>query len=156
MSSEKLTASWFVLGRQNLPCTRLYSLFLRRRGFGSPQPFLHWIVTWISHIIKCIHLISRVWLRRVGRATRFVCAWRNVYWVANKRFEISKFKFKIPRARTSELQARSRLYRSQILQINTRWKALAEIYTMHSFAPFSNLNFFVKNRQFFLRLNNLN
>ena len=23
------------------------------------------------------------------------------------------------------------------------WKALAEIYTMHSFAPFSNLNFFV-------------
>jgi len=25
-----------------------------------------------------------------------------------------------------------------------RWKALAEIYTMHSFAPFSNLNFFVK------------
>ena len=32
-------------------------------------------------------------------------------------------------------QARSRLYRSQILQINTRWKALAEIYTMHSFAP---------------------
>ena len=27
-----------------------------------------------------------------------------VYWVANKRFEISKFKFKISRARTSELQ----------------------------------------------------
>ena len=48
-------------------------------------------------------------------------------------------------------KARSRLYRSQILQENTRWKALAEIYTMHSFAPFwnripknefSNLNFF--------------
>ena len=38
-------------------------------------------------------------------------------------------------------RARSRLYRSQILQVNTRWKALAEIYTMHSFAPFSNLNF---------------
>ena len=33
------------------------------------------------------------------------------------------------------LAARSRLYRSQILQVNTRWKALAEIYTMHSFAP---------------------
>ena len=32
---------------------------------------------------------------------------------------------------------RSRLYRSQILQVNIRWKALAEIYTMHSFAPFS-------------------
>ena len=36
---------------------------------------------------------------------------------------------------------------------NMRWKALAEIYTMHSFAPFSNLNFFVKNRQKLLRLN---
>ena len=54
-----------------------------------------------------------------------------------------------------ELQtARYRLYRSQILQQNMRWKALAEIYTMHSFAPVwnplakigpdSNLNFFVK------------
>jgi hypothetical protein len=45
--------------------------------------------------------------------------------------------------------ARSRLYRRRFLQVNTRWKALAEIYTMHSFAPFSNLNFFVKNRHFF-------
>ena len=34
-------------------------------------------------------------------------------------------------------KARSRLYRSQILQVNARWKALAEIYTMHSFAPFA-------------------
>ena len=42
-------------------------------------------------------------------------------------------------------RARSRLYRSQILQVNTRWKALAEIYTMHSFAPLSNLKIFVKN-----------
>ena len=49
--------------------------------------------------------------------------------------------------------ARSRLYRRRFLQVNTRWKALAEIYTMHSFAPFSNLNFFVKNRQKILRLN---
>ena len=47
--------------------------------------------------------------------------------------------------------ARSRLYRRRFLQVNTRWKALAEIYTMHSFKTFSNLNFFVKNRQFFLR-----
>merc|ERR1712078_789768 len=37
-----------------------------------------------------------------------------------------------------KINARSRLYRSQILQVNTRWKALAEIYTMHSFAPFWN------------------
>ena len=61
-----------------------------------------------------------------------------VYWVANKGFEISKFEFKFWRARTCELvRARSRLYRSRFLQVNTRWKALAEIYTMHSFAPFS-------------------
>ena len=47
-------------------------------------------------------------------------------------------------------RARSRLYRRQILKINMRWKALAEIYTMHSFAPFWNpfsmLKIFVKNR----------
>ena len=56
----------------------------------------------------------------------------NLSWTANKRFEISKFKFKFPRARTYELiRARSRLYQSQILQVNTRWNALAEIYTMH-------------------------
>ena len=45
-----------------------------------------------------------------------------------------------PRVRGSGklYKARSRLYRSQILQVNTRWKALAEIYTMHSFAPLWN------------------
>ena len=60
------------------------------------------------------------------------------------KFQILSSKF--PRARTCELhRARSRRYRSQILQVNTRWKALAEIYTMHSFAPFSHLKFFVKN-----------
>ena len=42
-------------------------------------------------------------------------------------------------------RARSRLYRNEILQVNTLGKALAEICTMHSFAPFSILNFFVKN-----------
>ena len=31
-------------------------------------------------------------------------------------------------------RARSRLYRNEILQVNMRLKALAEIYTMHSFA----------------------
>ena len=30
--------------------------------------------------------------------------------------------------------ARSWLYRRRFLQLNTRWKALAEIYTKHSFA----------------------
>ena len=71
---------------------------------------------------------------------------RNQGWVANKMFEISKFKFQFPRARTYELiRARSRRYRSQIWQVNTRWKALAEIYTKHSFSPFSMLNFMFEN-----------
>ena len=71
---------------------------------------------------------------------------RTVAWAANKSFEALKVEFKFPRARTVELfRARSRLYRSHILQVNTRWKALAEIYTMHSFAPISNLKIFVKN-----------
>ena len=33
-----------------------------------------------------------------------------------------------------------RLYRNEILQVNMRLKALAEIYTMHSFAQLCNLN----------------
>ena len=45
-------------------------------------------------------------------------------------------------ARSGKLhRARSRLYRNQILQENMRLKALAEIYTMHSFAQFWNLIF---------------
>ena len=43
-------------------------------------------------------------------------------------------------------RARSRLYRSQILQVNMRWKALAEIYIMHSFAQLCNLIFFCKKK----------
>ena len=44
-----------------------------------------------------------------------------------------------------ELQtARYRLHRSQSLQQNMHWKALAEIYTMDSFAPVSKLKKFVK------------
>ena len=39
---------------------------------------------------------------------------------------------------------RSRLYQSQILRVIMRLKALAEIYTMHSFAQLCNLIFFVK------------
>ena len=38
-------------------------------------------------------------------------------------------------------KARSRLYRSQLLQVNTRWKAIAEIFIMHFFALVFNLNF---------------
>ena len=50
---------------------------------------------------------------------------KTISWVANESFEISKFKLKFPRARTYELiRALSRLYRSQILQVRARWKAL--------------------------------
>ena len=31
-----------------------------------------------------------------------------------------------------------------MLYVNARWKALAEIYTMHSFAPFSKLSLLFK------------
>ena len=41
-------------------------------------------------------------------------------------------------------RARSLLYRRQILQENMRLKALAEIYTMHSFAQLCNLNVWLK------------
>ena len=52
--------------------------------------------------------------------------------------------------------ARSRLYRRRFLQVNTRWKALAEIYTMHSFAPFFNLKISAKNHQHFFAIEYLN
>ena len=49
-------------------------------------------------------------------------------------------------------ETRSRLYRRRFLQVNTRWKALAGIYTMHSFAPFFNLKISAKNRQHFFAI----
>ena len=48
-------------------------------------------------------LISTV-ARLIDFVGRNMLVLSNVNWAANKRFEISKFKFKIPRARTSELQ----------------------------------------------------
>ena len=45
------------------------------------------------------------------------------------------------------------IHRNQILQVNTRWKALAEIYKiivkMHSFAPVSNLKISLKIAELF-------
>ena len=52
-------------------------------------------------------------------------------------------------------RARSRLYRSQILEENMRLKALAEIYTMHSFAQLCNLIFFVKICQTFAEISKM-
>ena len=45
------------------------------------------------------------------------------------------------------LTARSRLYRNEFLQENMHLKALAEIYTMHSFAQLCNLNFLFEKSQ---------
>ena len=54
----------------------------------------------------------------------------------NLRENVSK---KVCTRRAGKLyRARSRLHRSRFLQVNTRWTALAEIYTMHSFAPLWN------------------
>ena len=41
-------------------------------------------------------------------------------------------------------RARSRPYRGQILQVNMRWKALAEIYAMPAFAPWKCMDSFEK------------
>ena len=49
-----------------------------------------------------------------------------------------------------------RLYRSQNLQVSTRWEALAEIYTMHSFAPFFNPKISAKNRRHFFAIELMN
>ena len=46
-------------------------------------------------------------------------------------------------------RARSLLYRRQILQVNSRWKALDEIYKIYMLLHRSDLNISKKNRQFF-------
>ena len=64
----------------------------------------------------------------------------NVDTVASSSFLGRKYGIRISMISYIRIRARSRLYRSQILQINTRWKALAkkkalaETYIMHSFA----------------------
>jgi len=49
--------------------------------------------------------------------------------------------------------ARSRLYRSQSLQVNTRWKALAEIYKIYMLLHRTDLNISAKLRRFFCVFN---
>ena len=46
-------------------------------------------------------------------------------------------------------KARSRLYRSKILQVATRWKALGEIYKIYMLLHRSDLNISENFRQFF-------
>ena len=47
--------------------------------------------------------------------------------------------------------ARSRLYRRRFLQVNTRWKALDEIYKIYILLHRSDLKISAKNRQHFFR-----
>ena len=47
------------------------------------------------------------------------------------------------------LEARSRLYRGRPLQVNTRWKALDEIYNIYILLHRSDLKISAKNRQHF-------
>ena len=138
-------------------CPKLDRLRLRGSGVRSITGLEHATVLRRLRAGRCRDLRRIEWAGEredVLQALRYIdldCS-PNVSWAAKKSFEISKFKFKFLRARTFELfRARSRLYRSQILQVNIRWKALAEIYTMHSFAPFSwdpfsKLNSFFENR----------
>ena len=96
----------------------------------------------------------------------FSAKWANfmslVLWLAG--WLVGRTIFKNWRYRRGTKRWLTRLYRSQIVQLNTRWKALAEIYTMHFFAPFwnpyaktgekgawpfSKLKNFVKNRRTF-------
>ena len=58
-------------------------------------------------------------------------------WLAGKPDYPPKLKVPEGYEKINEKSNRSRLYRSQILQVNTHVKALAEIYTMHPFTPFS-------------------
>ena len=77
--------------------------------------------------------------------SRFDLCSSNLMKTVNGEENVNKKTWGICTRRAGKLyKPRSPLYRSQILQQYMRWKALAEIYTMHSFAPFSMLNFFVQ------------
>ena len=93
-------------------------------------------------IVSCRFCLPRNYLRRskkrINAAAQGTRAWkrrpRSGPWAA-----AAGCTWGICTRRAGKLyRARYRLCRSQILQENKRWKALAEIYTMHSFAPFWN------------------
>ena len=84
-----------------------------------------------KHTITFLHTLGRISCK-----LQVVCITCNLHVIHVKNFSL-------------HVRARSRLYRNQILQENMRWKALAKIYTMHSFAPFSTVKFCLKNRQHF-------
>ena len=129
---------------------QLVALFLRQfrqhevgLEYGHDNVFLLWRET-----CSCPFL-SDIDARRIRFLDAFGLLLFSAFWAALRVLECS-FRglqtWGICTRRAGNLyKARSRLYRSQILQVNIRWKALAEIYTMHSFAPLSNLKIFVKN-----------
>ena len=68
-------------------------------------------------------------------------------WELTEHFELRRIPrtWEICTRRAGKLyRARYRRHRSRSLQLNTHLKALAEIYTIHPFAPLSNLTFFVE------------
>ena len=105
-----------------------------------------------SVTVKVTAPLHEAFLTCSGRYATIELAQGKVYWAANKSFEISKFKFKFPRARTYDLiRARSRLHRSQNLQVNNSLESsrrdLHNAFLCTVLESISNLNFFVKNRQ---------
>ena len=108
-------------------------------------------VFFFSHDNMCT--LSPVWYRwgpnvsltyQLLRGRRSSANARSPSWSRRTCLTAGKTTWAICTRRAGKLyKARSRLCRSQFLQVNTRWKALAEIYTIHSFAPFSNIKIFV-------------
>ena len=103
-----------------------------------------------SHTTTMVRWKRKVWQRS---GTKVYSQWQISHLAALSLFPVARrqrsrharctyLTWGICTRRASKLyKARSRLYRSQILQVNTRWKALSESYTMHSFAQLYNLKF---------------
>ena len=105
--------------------------------------FLHWKSSQ-SFRAKSLRLVSEKTFRRKTERSRLKTSAPTVATAASPLpLSFSHRYADGPRtARSGKLyRARSWLYRGQILQENMRWKALGEIYTMHSFAQLCNRNF---------------
>ena len=109
---------------EKVPCkvrTRKYNRLTGNTflGYNGINPFIRNEYAGIPRWDKALGEIPELTTQRGVRGCRggrdaHASADQRVAWAANKRFEISKFKFKFPRARTYEfIRARSRLYRSK-------------------------------------------
>ena len=139
-----LFLAFCLLGIFTLPFLFLLQEITSEGGTSTIPSFGYDIMyAWFALAIACLMRLYVLATRAMLREVRVIEKGLPGLQIRGSKFRSSSSKF-----RELELQnftARSRLYRSQILQVNTRWKALAEIYTMHSFAPFSNRKIFVKN-----------